>query len=156
MHQVIVHEKDDIAKPNIYGFALTPRRNAYIDVTKKINIDYTNNVECFDDCQLSFNPQYRYSQFACKQNAIVEHITQPNTCNCILYPSTRPSSGRYSITPNCTFNDTCCLLLQYSSFDPRVGCHVPCHFEYYDNQISYSSFPNGHFLGYLAMSLHKS
>ena len=154
--KIIVHERRDIARPNLYGFGIPPGRNAYIGVRKKIDIDHTSNVGCTDDRKLSFYPYYDYSQFACKQNARVEHIAQPNTCNCILDPSTRPSSGPYSNTPDCTFNDTCCLLNQYASFDPRVGCPLPCHFVYYDNEISYSSFPNGPYLEDLAMSINTS
>ena len=154
--KIIVHERDDIARPNLYGFGIPPGRNAYIGVRKKIDIDHTSNARCINDRELSFYPQYEYSQFACQQNARIEHIAQPNTCNCILDPSTRPSSGPYSNTPNCTFNDTCCLLHQYSSFDPQGGCPLPCHFEYYDNQISYSSFPTGRFLEDLATSLNTS
>ena len=154
--KIIVHERDDIARPNLYGLGIPPGRNAYIGIRKKIDIDHTSNVGCIEDRELSFYSHYEYSQFACRQNARIEHIAQPNICNCILDPLTRPSSGLYSNTPNCTFNDTCCLLDQYSSFDPRGGCHVPCHFEYYDNQISYSSFPTGHFLEYLAMSMNMS
>ena len=154
--KIIVHERDDIARPNLYGFGIPPGRNAYIGVRKMIAIDHTRSVGCIDDHELSFYTQYDYSQFACRQNALVKHIAQPNTCNCILDPSTRPSSGPYSNTPNCTFNDTCCLLNHYSSFDARDGCPVPCRFEYYDNQISYSSFPTGPFLEDLAMSFNMS
>ena len=154
--KIVVHERDDIARPNIYGFGIPPGRNAYIGIRKMINIDHTSNVGCIHDRKLSFYPHYEYSEVACQQNAIVKHIAQPNTCNSILDPLTRPSSGPYSNTPNCTFNDTCCLLNQYASFDPRVGCPVPCHFEYYDNHISYSSFPTGPYLEYLEMSLNVS
>ena len=69
-----VHERDDIARPNLYGFGIPPGRNAYIGVRKKIAIDHTSNVGCIDDRELSFYPQYEYSQFACQQNALVEHI----------------------------------------------------------------------------------
>ena len=154
--KIIVHERDDIARPNLYGFGIPPGRNAYIGVRKKIDIDHTSNAGCIDDRELTFYPQYRYSQFACHQNARIKQISQSDTCNCILDPSTRPSSGHYSNTPICTFNDTCCLLDQYSSFDPRGGCPLPCQFKYYDNQISYSSFPTGRFLEDLAMSLNTS
>ena len=154
--KIVVHERNDVPRPNLYGFGIPPGRNAYIGVRKKIDIDHTSNVGCIDDRELSFYPYYEYSQFACRLNAHVKHIAQPNTCNCILDPSTRPSSGPYSNTPNCTFNDTCCLLNQSSSFDPRDRCPLPCHFEYYDSQISYSSFPTGPYLEYLAMSLNMS
>ena len=154
--KIVIHERDDIARPNLYGFGIPPGKNAYIGVRKRIDIDHTSNVGCTDDGELSFYPHYDYSQFACRQNALIKHIAQPNTCNCILDPSSRPSSGSYANTPNCTFNDTCCLLNQYSSFDSRVGCPLPCQFEYYDNQISYSSFPTGPYLEHLAMSLNLS
>ena len=154
--KIVIHERDDVARPNIYGFGIPPGKNAYIGIRKKIDIDHTSNAGCIHDRDLSFYPQYEYSQFACQQNARIKHIAQPDTCNCILDPSARPSSGPYSNTPNCTFNDTCCLLNQYSSFDPRVGCPVPCHSKYYDYQISYSSFPTGPFLEDLSMSLNMS
>ena len=120
--KIVIHERDDIARPNLYGFGIPPGKNAYIGVRKRIDKDHTSNVGCTDDGELSFYPQYDYSQFACRQNALIKHIAQPNTCNCILDPSSRPSSSSYANTPNCTFNDTCCLLNQYSSFDSRVGC----------------------------------
>ena len=154
--KIVVHERDDIPRPNLYGFGIPPGRNAYIGLRKKIDIDHTSNVGCIDDRKLSFYPHYDYSQFACRQNARVEHIAQPNTCNCILDSSSRPFSGPYANTPNCTFNDTCCLLNQYSSFDARVGCPVPCQFEYYDNTISYSSFPTGPYLEDIAITLNMS
>ena len=154
--KIVVHERNDIARPNLYGFGIPWGESAYIGITKKINVDCTSNVECIDDRELSFYPQYKYSQFACEQNAFVDHIAQPNVCNCILDSSSRPSSGPYGNTPNCTFNDTCCLLKEYSSFDSQVVCHVPCHFEYYNNHISYSSFPTSPFFKDLARSLNMS
>ena len=154
--KIVIHERDDIARPNLYGFGISPGKNAYIGVRKRIDNDNTENAGCIPnkDGKLSFYPHYDYSQFACRQNALITHIA--DTCNCILDPLARPSSGRYSNTPNCTFNDTCCLLNQISRFDPKVECPVPCKFEYYDNQISYSSFPTGPYLEYLAMSLNMS
>ena len=154
--KVVVHERNDIARPNLYGFGIPWGENAYISITKKINVDYTSNAECIDDQELSFYPQYKYSQFACEQNAFVDHIAQPNVCNCILDSSSRPSSGPYGNTTNCTFNDTCCLVKEYYSFNSQIVCHVPCHFEYYDHHISYSSFPTSPFFKDLAMSLNMS
>ena len=154
--KIVVHERNDIARPNLYGFGIPWGENAYIGITKKINVDYTSNVECINDRELSFYPQYKYSQFACEQNAFVDHIAQPNICNCILDSLSRPSSGPYGNTPNCTFNDTCCLLKEYSSFDSQVVCHVPCHFEYYDYHISYSRFSTSPFFKDLARSLNMS
>ena len=153
--KVVVHERDDIARPNLYGFGIPPGRNAYIGVRKKTTIDHTSNTECINDLKLSFYPQFEYSQFACRQNAIVEYLAQPNTCNCVLDPA-RPSTGPYVNTPNCTFNDSCCLIKHYSMFDPRVGCLLPCRFEYYANEISYTSFPTGPFLETLAQSLNTT
>ena len=97
--KIVVHERDDVPRPNLYGFGVPPGRNAYIGIRKKIDIDHTSNVGCIDDHELFFYPHYDYSQFACRLNAHVKHIAQPDTCNCILDPSTRPSSGRYSNTP---------------------------------------------------------
>ena len=154
--KIVIHERDDIARPNLYGFGIPPGKNAYIGIRKRIEKYETKKFGCIDDGELSFYPHYNYSQFACRQNALVEHIAQPNTCNCILDPSSRPSSGSYANTPNCTFNDTCCLLNQLSSFSPRVECSVPCEFQYYDNTISYSSFPTGPYLEHLAMSFNMS
>ena len=86
--------------------------NAYVGITKKINVNYTSNAECIDDQELSFYPPYKYSQFACEQNAFVDHIAQHNTCNCILDSSSRPYMiyDPYSNTPNCTFSDSSCLV----------------------------------------------
>ena len=154
--KIVVHERDDIPRPNLYGFGIPPGRNAYIGVRKKIDIDHTSNVGCIDDRELSFYPHYEYSQFACRQNSLVEHIAQPYTCDCILDPAARPISGHYGNTPNCTFNDTCCLQNQSFSFDTHSICPIPCHFEYYDSRVSYTSFPTGLFLKRLATSSNKT
>ena len=122
---------------------------------KKIAIDHTSNIGCIDDCELSFYPQYEYSQFACRQNSLVEHIAQSNICDCILDPAARPISGPYANTPNCTFNHTCCLQNQSFSFDIQSMCPLPCNFEYYDSQVNYTSFPTGLFLKRLTASSNK-
>ena len=72
--KIIVHERDDVPRPNLYGFGIPPERNAYIGIRKKIDIDHTSNAGCIDDRELSFYPRYDYSQFACRQNYSIVQI----------------------------------------------------------------------------------
>ena len=54
--------------------------------------------------------------------------------------------SRFCKSGSCHYDNHNFNQYQYFSFDARVGCAVPCHFEYYDNHISYSSLPNGSYL----------
>lgn len=155
--KVIVHERDDIARPNLYGVSVSPGQNADISVLKTIRIDETSEAKCIEDRHLELLPEFEYSQFACRTNALLEHIAQESTCDCLLrIQPDKPSTGPYVNMRNCTFDDICCLVDQFESFDQYSDCPLPCNFQNYHEQVTYSSFPNGVFLNNLAASMNMS
>lgn len=142
---VIVHDGRDIARPNLYGINVPPGQGINVGVRRRVSDDDTEEAHCIEDADLPFFERFRYSQFACRQNAIIEHIARDSTCGCVLQPN-RPSTGAYVNTPNCTFNQLCCLLEQYSTFNPELNCLLPCVFPFYEYSSSYSQFPSGRYL----------
>ena len=154
--KVIVHERDDIARPTLYGIAVPPGSVAYIGIQKRVDIDKTTEGNCMQNRELSFYPQYKYSVYACRQNALVEHMAKPSTCGCVLDPN-RPPGKRYANIPDCTFNDSCCLLRENSKFDEvKHMCLPPCHFKYYSDQVTYTDFPLGSYLTNIAATINIS
>ncbi|XP_011405340.1 PREDICTED: acid-sensing ion channel 1-like [Amphimedon queenslandica] len=155
--KVIVHDRNDISRPNLYGISVAPGQNVAISVERKVYIDKTKERDCTnDERELGFFPSTVYSQFACKENALYQHLADESVCGCVPNPY-RPSTGPYINTPNCTLHSLCCLLQEY--FDYRVSsatCPLPCQFSMYDYKSSYSSFPNGHALKSIAKSLNLS
>ena len=154
--KVIVHERDDIARPTLYGIAVPPGSVAYIGIQKQINIDKTTESNCIQNRELSFYPQYKYSIYACRQNALVEHIAKPNTCGCVLDPN-RPPGKQFAHISDCTFNDSCCLLRENSKFDEvEHMCQPPCHFNYFSDHVTYTDFPLGSYVKNIAATINKN
>ena len=158
--KLVIHNGGDIARPNLYGISVPPGRAIDIGVRRKATKDETSEAGCTDDKDLPFFPRgkYDYSQFACRENAIMEHIAKKSSCNCVIHPD-RPSTGAYSSTPNCTISNACCLLREYTSFHPQSTsekCPLPCSFSYYERTASSSSFPNGRYLDRLVNTLNMS
>ena len=153
--KVVVHDGKDIARPNLYGVDVPPGHAIDMGVRKKATQDETDEADCINGKELPFFSDYRYSQFACRQNAIIENIAKGDRCNCVIHPE-RPSSGPYSSTPSCTLSKACCLLEEYQTFNPEIFCPLPCYFPYYEHTASYSSFPNGRYLDTLVDTLNTS
>ena len=153
--KVIVHERNDISRPNLNAVGIPTGRNALIGVVKHADIDETVQAHCIHDSDLPFFPHFEYSQFACRQNALMEHVSQSDVCGCVIHSDVTPS-GPYGNVRNCTFNDSCCLIKEYASFRAGEKCPLPCAFNYYDYFYSYVSFPTGPYLEELATSLNKS
>ena len=155
--KIVVHDRKDIARPNLYGIAVPPGYAIDIGVHREITRDETSEAECIDGMDLPFFPsdKYDYSQFACRENAVAENTAKSSKCGCIIEPD-RPSSS-YATTRNCTFGDACCLLREHYTFNPEtVDCPLPCYFPYYEHTASYSSFPNGGYLDTLVETLNTS
>ena len=151
--KVIVHDGRDIARPNLYGVDVPPGNAINVGVHRRATKDETNEAGCIDGKELPFFSDYRYSQFACRQNAIVENLA--TRCNCSIHPE-KPSYGSYSSLPDCTFAKGCCVLEQYQTFNPELACPLPCYFPYYEHTASYSGFPNGRYLDYLVEETNMS
>ncbi|XP_011408197.1 PREDICTED: acid-sensing ion channel 1-like [Amphimedon queenslandica] len=158
--KLVIYNGGDIARPNLYGISVPPGRAIDVGVRRKATKDETSEAGCIDDMDLPFFPKdkFDYSQFACRENAIMERIAKRSSCNCVIHPD-RPSTGAYSSTPNCTMSNACCLLHEYNTFHPQSSseeCPLPCYFSYYEWTASYSSFPNGRYLDRLVNTLNKS
>ena len=154
--KVVVHDGKDIARPNLYGIAVPPGHAIDIGVQRRASQDDTDEANCIDGMDLLFfpNDRYDYSQFACRQNALIEYIARSSTCNCIVQQD-KPSTGPYASTPYCVIGKACCLLQKYSTFHSET-CPLPCYFPYYEHTASYSSFPNGAYLDTLVDTLNTS
>ena len=155
--KVIVHDRNDISRPNLYGISVAPGQNIAISVQRKVFIDETKENNCTnDDRDLSFFPSTVYSQFACRENEFYKHIADESVCGCVPGPY-RPVTGPYTNTPNCTLHSLCCLQQEYFNYIVNSAtCPLPCKFSMYDYKSSYSSFPNGHALKNIAKSLNLS
>ncbi|XP_011408195.1 PREDICTED: acid-sensing ion channel 5-like [Amphimedon queenslandica] len=154
--KLVIHNGRDIARPNLYGISVPPGHAIDVGVRKMAVEDDTNEAQCIHEMNLPFFPsdKYDYSQLACRENAIAENIAQSSKCNCVIG---RPSTGPYASTPNCTFSKACCLLKEHYEFNPEeADCPSPCHFEYYEQTSSYSSFPNGFYLDTLVNKTNMS
>lgn len=155
--KVVVHERNDIARPNLFGIGVPTGRNALIGVKKYTDIDKTTEAQCTDGQDLPFFPDVKYSQYACRENALFEHISQRSVCGCIIH-SEIPwnSSSSYTNVRNCTFKDSCCLIREYTTFNALNSCPLPCTFTAYEYIHSYVTFPTGPYLDGLVNSLNKS
>ena len=155
--KVIVHERDDIPRPNLYGVSIPPGYNANIGVERIILVDKTTQVDCrkSNEVDFPFFPNIVYSQYACRENELYEAIASASICGCILTPY-RPENGLYAKTPNCTLNNLCCLLHKFTNYDRKSSCQPPCKHSFYEIETSYSSFPNGHVLPKLANMTNMS
>ena len=140
-----VHDGKDVARPNVNGINVAPGQAIDVGVSQKQIIDNTQESNCSTGQRLTFFEQYDYSQYACAQNTLIEHIAQSNVCNCTILPG-RPANSPYVNTPNCTFPKSCCLLTQYRTVNAEEKCPIPCSYKYYDYTTSFSSFPNGFYL----------
>lgn len=145
--KVIVHQRRDIARPNLYGIGIPPGRSALIGIRKQIEIDQTRESMCTKGFPLKFLPNRVYSQFACRENAIVEHVVQSDACSCVIYPNPNFRS--------CSLNDSCCLLKEYTAYSYEQ-CPLPCRFTYYPYENSYVSFPTEYYRNKLERTFNKS
>jgi acid-sensing ion channel 5 len=153
--KVIVHERNYIPHPNLYGIGVPPGRNGLIGVRKRTEIDETVEAHCTDGFNLPFLSDVVYSQFACLQNALLTHAAE--SCSCAIHSGVRPSSGHYANLRECTFNDSCCLIDNFDEFNEvAADCPLPCNFTYYSLTDSYVSFPSGSYLDNLVETFNKS
>ena len=126
-------------------------RNTYIGISKQSFVDYTSESNCVNvqDQTLNRYPNFVYSQFACRQNELVEYIVRDDTCNCVIDPIFATNER------NCTFNDSCCVANATMNYE-IPECRLPCDYTYYTNAVSYSTFPSGELLQYLANSRNST
>ena len=134
--KVIIHDRNDIARPSLYGIGVPVGMNAIIPVSKQHSVDETSETGCRQNTKLEFLPDVVYSQFACIQDAIIRHVAEK--CKCILSPA-RPVDGQFANMRNCTFLDSCCMLREYRTFGESANCPPPCIFDSYNYRISYTS-----------------
>ncbi|XP_011405345.1 PREDICTED: acid-sensing ion channel 4-like [Amphimedon queenslandica] len=149
--QVIVHESNDIPRPNLHGVGVSPGQNVDIGVKRAIMFDETDQDECIKDNgkDLPFLPGVVYSQYACRQNELYESLADKNLCNCIIDPFELGNA-------TCSSHDLCCLQQQFTEHDRNSSCRPPCKYTYYDIMNSYSSFPEGHALTEIKNSINAS
>ena len=155
--KVIIHERNDIPRPNLYGISVPPGQNADIGVQRAIFSDETYQDDCNrkEEADFPFLPNVVYSQFACRKNELYEHVANDNICGCVPSPY-RPEMDPYANIPNCTLSNLCCLLKQFSKIDSVSTCPVPCKYTVYKYENSYSSFPNGCALTEIASTMNMS
>ena len=149
--QVIVHESNDIPRPNLHGVSVSPGQNVDIGVRRAISFDETNQDECIqnDEKDLPFLPNVVYSQYACRENELYERLADKDLCDCTIDPFELDNA-------TCSFNDLCCLQQQFSEYDRNSSCKPPCKYTYYDIMNSYSSFPEGLALTEIKNSMNVS
>lgn len=155
--KVIIHERNDIPRPNLYGISVAPGQNVDIGITRSFFIDKTDQDECNNDIEgdFLFLPNIVYSQFACRINQLYERLSEQRNCECLPIPY-RPESGPYANTPNCTLSNLCCLLREFPIADVSSTCQLPCNYSVYEYKDSYSSFPNGRALTEIARTINMS
>ena len=132
--KVVIHDRNDIPRPSIYGIGVPTERSAFIGIKILSYIDETDVSDCINGFPLSFLPGIVYSQSACRENILLEQTAQ--VCGCALY------RGHPELR-NCSFNDSCCLL-QLTSFD-FDDCKLPCAYTVYESKRSYAAFPTGQY-----------
>ena len=137
--QVIIHEKNDIPRPNLEGTSVPPGQNIDIGFTRAIKFDKTDRRDCIknDEKNLPFLPDVVYSRFACLENELYDRLA--SKCDCTVNPY-RLDMANIS---NCSLSNLCCILQQYSEYDHNSGCKPPCKYNFYKLENSYSSFPRG-------------
>ena len=154
---VIVHERNDIPRPTLYGISVPPGQNVDIAIQRQIFMDETKQNNCTqgEKKDFPFLPNVVYSQFACRRNELFEALANESGCGCIPSPY-RPSTGCYANTPNCTLNDLCCLIERFSNYDRNSTCELPCNYTVYKYENSYSGFPEGETLNQIASTMNMT
>ena len=155
--KVIIHERDDIPRPNLYGISVPPGQNIDIGVMRSFFIDRTDQDKCNNDIEgnFPFLPNIVYSQFACRKNELYKRLSEQRNCGCLPIPY-RPESGPYANIPNCTLGNLCCLLKEFTASDVNSTCQLPCTYSVYEYRDSYSNFPNGRALTEIANTMNMS
>jgi hypothetical protein len=152
--KVVVHDRNDIPRPGLFGIGVPPGSNAVISVKKQTEEDQTLS-KCTDDFYLPFLHDMVYSQYACYSNENMKFTA--DNCGCVIYSAVRPPSGPYANIRNCTFNDSCCLI---EIFDLASGvvlnCPLVCSFSNYAHTVSYLSYPTGDHLDELVKQFNRS
>ncbi|XP_011405346.1 PREDICTED: acid-sensing ion channel 5-like [Amphimedon queenslandica] len=137
--QIIVHERNDIPRPNLAGISVPPGQNIDIGFIKAIKNDKTDSRDCINDGEkkLDFLPDVVYSKFACQENELYERLA--SNCNCTINPYGLDVTN----TSNCSLSNLCCMRQQYSKYNRNSSCKSPCKYTFYNLKNSYSSFPRG-------------
>lgn len=137
--QIIVHERNDIPRPNLEGISVPPGQNVNIGFTKAIKSDETDRRDCVNNDEKSFTflPDVVYSMFACQENEFYERLV--SKCDCTINPYGLDVTN----TSNCSLSNLCCILQQYSEYNGNSSCKSPCQYTFYTHKNSYSSFPRG-------------
>jgi hypothetical protein len=144
--QVVVHERYSIPDPNSYGIGIPPGRDALVKASKFIHEDKSQTSGCSYDEKLNFYEGYTYTREACWQDKLLEHFAM--YCGCVISP-TRPSSGPYVDIRTCTFNDSCCLIVEHVRFrnsSSNKDCPLPCYNTKYITEVSFLSFPTDNWI----------
>lgn len=138
--KVSVHARDTLPIPHETGLTLTPSTNSYLAIEKIDHVDETRESACIRrDRSLLFFPSHSYSVSTCRINALYQDFAQPSKCSCSPAVE-RPNSGPYSNTRNCTIADICCLMEEYTTYNPSLECPPACKYISYNVQPSYSDF----------------
>ena len=124
------------------GISIPPGRFAFIGMREEriINKAEVDCVHFYDINRLNFlSNTYDYSAAACLTDCLYTAIA--DKCNCYhMASSLPPYNPLYANIHNCTFSDTCCVQEVLNS---PMDCNCPsaCEAVFYDNSVSYSSFP---------------
>ena len=158
--KVIIHERNDIPRPNLHGISVPPGQNVDIGVHRTVYVHDTDEFNCNKNPEGNFNflpAGVIYSQYACRENKLYENLANENICGCVPNPNNRPKTGRYANTSYCTLSNLCCLMDQYSNYDSTsTNCRRPCSYIIYEYKNSYSIFPNGRALTKIARTVNMS
>ena len=87
--KVIIHERNDIPRPNLHGISVPPGQNVDIGVHRTVYVDDTDEVNCNKNPEgnLNFLPAgVIYSQYACRENKLYENLANENICGCVPNP----------------------------------------------------------------------
>jgi hypothetical protein len=136
---VVVHKRDYIPRPRLFGIGIYPGSRALITVKKHFKEDRTV-PGCIDNFYLPFFHDMAYSKFACNLNARSKITT--DVCGCVIFTPIRPTSGPYASVRNCTFNDSCCLIKAIDIADNMTyDCPPVCSSASYTHTLSYVGYP---------------
>ena len=156
--KIAIHDQSEPPLPADQGVGVPTGRSAFISI-KEQNIQNSAGLHCRDNGKTArFNFLKRefpsYSESACLVDCV--HSAIARECNCVSVRSFyRPDTSQYAQLPDCTLENTCCILDALTS-PSDCPCSVACTSTRYEATVSYSYFPAEYFSQEVAHSLNTT
>ena len=126
-YRVIIHNRDELPRPESDGIAVGFKSSVYIGMRQVTSVDktiYSKVNPCRKEItnqQLSFPNYDSYSTSLCQSECFFTSVA--NTCRCKEPSLYTPVSNRYEQLKNCSLPDACCEINTFETV--RTSCNCP-------------------------------